>query len=88
MGLLSLLNVMLEVPMSQAVQPLRLSESAHKALLDHSGPWHAMLTLSEALERHDLDVVDSVAAQFGGIKRVMVLSDSAWRWAMAVHRNA
>lgn len=47
-----------------------------------------MLTLSEALERHDLDVVDSVAAQFGGTKRVMVLSDSARRWAMAVHRNA
>ena len=87
-GLLSLLNVMLEVPMSQALQPLRLSESAHNALLDRSGPWHAMLTLSEALERHDLDVVDSVAAQFGGTERVMALSDSAWRWAMAVHRNA
>lgn len=87
-GLLSLLNVMLEVPMSQALQPLRLSESAHNALLDHSGPWHAMLTLSEALERHDLDVVDSVAGQFGGTERVMALSDSAWRWAMAVHRNA
>jgi EAL and modified HD-GYP domain-containing signal transduction protein len=87
-GLLSLLNVMLEVPMSQALQPLRLSESAHNALLDHSGPWHAMLTLSEALERHDLDVVDAVAAQFGGTERVMAMSDSAWRWAMAVHRNA
>lgn len=87
-GLLSLLNVMLEVPMSQALQPLRLSESAHNALLDHSGPWHAMLTLSEALERHDLDVVDAVAGQFGGTERVMALSDSAWRWAMAVHRNA
>ena len=87
-GLLSLLNVMLEVPMSQALQPLRLSEPAHKALLDRSGPWHAMLTLSEALERHDLDVVDSVAAQFGGTERVMELSDSAWRWAQAVHRNA
>jgi hypothetical protein len=87
-GLLSLLNVMLEVPMSQALQPLRLSESAHNALLDHSGPWHAMLTLGEALERHDLDVVDAVAGQFGGTERVMALSDSAWRWAMAVHRNA
>ena len=87
-GLLSLLNVMLEVPMSQALQPLRLSEPAHNALLDRSGPWHAMLTLSEALERHDLDVVDSVAAQFGGTERVMAMSDSAWRWAMAVHRNA
>jgi EAL and modified HD-GYP domain-containing signal transduction protein len=87
-GMLSLLNVMLEMPMSQALQPLRLSETAHNALLDRSGPWHAMLTLSEALERHDLDVVDSVAAQFGGTERVMELSDSAWRWAMAVHRNA
>jgi len=87
-GLLSLLNVMLEVPMSQALQPLRLSEPAHNALLDRSGPWHAMLTLSEALERHELDVVDSLAAQFGGTERVMELSDSAWRWAMAVHRNA
>jgi EAL and modified HD-GYP domain-containing signal transduction protein len=86
-GLLSLLNVMLEMPMSQALQPLRLSEPAHNALLDRSGPWHAMLTLSEALERHDLDAATAAAANFGGIERVSQLSDDAWRWALNVHRN-
>ena len=86
-GLLSLLNVMLEMPMSQVLQPLRLSEAAHLALLDHSGPWHELLTLSEALERHDLEAATAAASGFGGIERVSQLSDEAWRWALAVHRN-
>ena len=86
-GLLSLLNVMLEMPMSQVLQPLRLSEAAHLALLDHSGPWHELLTLSEALERHDLEAATAAATGFGGIERVSQLSDEAWRWALAVHRN-
>jgi EAL and modified HD-GYP domain-containing signal transduction protein len=86
-GLLSLLNVMLEMPMSQVLQPLRLSEPAHLALLDRSGPWHELLTLSEALERHDLDAAATAAAGFGGIERVSQLSDEAWRWALAAHRN-
>jgi EAL and modified HD-GYP domain-containing signal transduction protein len=86
-GLLSLLNVMLEVPMSQALQPLRLSEAAHLALLDRSGPWHQLLILSEALERHDLDAVAAAATGFGGVERVSQLSDEAWRWALSVQRN-
>ena len=86
-GLLSLLNVMLEVPMSQALQPLRLSEAAHLALLDRSGPWHQLLILSEALERHDLDAVAEAAPGFGGVERVSQLSDEAWRWALSVQRN-
>ena len=86
-GLLSLLNVMLDMPMSQALKPLRLSEPAHLALLDRSGPWQGLLTLSEALERHDLDAAAAAATGFGGIERVSQLSDEAWRWALAVHRN-
>ena len=86
-GLLSLLNVMLEMPMSQALQPLRLSEPAHLALLERSGPWHELLTLSEALERHDLEAATAAATGFGGIERVSQLSDEAWRWALAVHRS-
>ncbi len=86
-GLLSLLNVMLEMPMSQALMPLRLSEPAHLALLDRSGPWQELLTLSEALERHDLDAATAAATSFGGIERVSQLSDDAWRWALTVHRS-
>ena len=86
-GMLSLLNVMLEMPMPKALEPLRLSDSAHLALLDRDGPWKPMLVLSEAIERHDMDAAAIAAAEFGGLERVLELSDSAWRWARSVQRH-
>ena len=38
-GLLSLLGAMLQLPLAQVLEPLRLSDTARQALLDHSGPW-------------------------------------------------
>lgn len=86
-GMLSLLNVMLEMPMPKALEPLRLSDSAHLALLDRDGPWKPMLVLSEAIERQDMDAAAIAAVEFGGLEHVLHLSDSAWRWARSVHRH-
>lgn len=86
-GLLSLLDVMLQMPLDQALGPLRLSPDASAALLQRSGPWHRWLALAEALERHDLDAADALANDVGGLDRVLELSDEAWQWASSVQRS-
>lgn len=86
-GLLSLLDVMLQVPLTQALGPLRLTDPARQALIEHSGPWRDTLALAEALERHDLNAAGELAAAFGGLDRVLTLSDEAWRWAASVQRE-
>ncbi|MDO9291874.1 MAG: HDOD domain-containing protein [Hydrogenophaga sp.] len=86
-GLLSLLDVMLQVPLEQALGPLRLTDPARQALIERGGPWHDILALAEALERHDLNAAGELAAAFGGIDRVLTLSDEAWGWAASVQRE-
>jgi EAL and modified HD-GYP domain-containing signal transduction protein len=85
-GLLSLLDVMLQMPLEQALGPLRLSADASAALLLHSGPWHRWLALAQALERRDLDEVGTLAEDVGGLDRVLALADEAWQWASSVQR--
>lgn len=80
-GLLSLLDAMLQVPLDKAIAPLNLGESARQALLEHSGPWADYLGVASALEQHDTGTLETLAARFGGGERVMELSEQAWRWA-------
>ena len=86
-GLLSLLDVMLKAPLSQALGPLRLSEPARLALIERSGPWARWLQLAESLERHDLATAGEIAQDFGGLEHVTERSDDAWRWASSVQRE-
>ncbi len=86
-GLLSLLDVMLQVPLTQALGPLRLIDPARQALIERSGPWRDTLALAEALERHDLATAGELAVPFGGLDRVLTLSDEAWGWAASVQRE-
>lgn len=86
-GLLSLLDVMLQVPLTQALGPLRLVDPARQALLERSGPWRDTLALVESLERHDLKAAGELADAFGGLDRVLTLSDEAWGWAASVQRE-
>ena len=64
-----------------------LGATVIKALLERSGPWRDTLALAEALERHDLDAAGELAGHFGGIDRVLTLSDEAWGWAASVQRE-
>ena len=86
-GLLSLLDVMLQVPLTQALGPLRLTDPARQALIERGGPWRDTLALAEALERHDLQAAGELAGPFGGLDRVLTLSDEAWGWAASVQRE-
>jgi len=80
-GLLSLLDVMLQLPLAQVLEPLRLSDTARQALLDRSGPWAPYIELAADLERHDMAAASKHAAEFGGMPAILALSDAAWVWA-------
>jgi len=86
-GLLSLLDVMLQLPLAQALEPLRLSDTARQALLDRSGPWAPYVELAADLERHDMAQASKNAAAFGGMATILELSDAAWVWAAEVGRE-
>ena len=80
-GLLSLLDVLLQVPLQKVLQPLNLSPSALSALLERSGPWAPYLNLALALETQQNDIALNLADQFGGLSKVLEISDQAWNWA-------
>jgi len=52
-GILSLLDVLLEMPMTEVIAHLRLPDDVRGALLERSGRLGLFLSLVEALERTD-----------------------------------
>ena len=83
-GLLSLLDVMLQMPLAEALAPLNLGDAARQALLEQRGEWCDYLALAIDLERHDLDAAALRAGPFGGLDHVLGCSEQAWRWAAAI----
>jgi EAL and modified HD-GYP domain-containing signal transduction protein len=81
LGMLSLLEVMLHVPMADALRPLQLPAPAVSALADGSGPWYPALALAQALERNDIEAADALAGPFGGLDAVNAEAAASWRWA-------
>ncbi|WP_018604536.1 EAL and HDOD domain-containing protein [Uliginosibacterium gangwonense] len=51
LGLFSMLDVALKVPLATAIQPLRLPEVMNEALLHRQGPYGMYLSLADACER-------------------------------------
>lgn len=88
MGLLSLLEVLLQVPLADALAPLRLPEPVLLALLQRQGPLADYLALAEALDAGDSAQIDACAATFGGVDAVQEVADAAWVWATEVAVSA
>jgi EAL and modified HD-GYP domain-containing signal transduction protein len=80
-GLLSLMDVLLQIPLQQALQPLRLSEAALQALLERRGPWAPYFQLMSDVEKNDLGAIAKSASEFGEMEQLTELSDAAWEWA-------
>ncbi len=85
-GLLSMLDALLQVPLAEALQPLQLAEPAREALLSHSGPWWPDLRLAMAIERHELEIGEALAAPHGGLDAVFALAEQAWAWSAELSR--
>jgi EAL and modified HD-GYP domain-containing signal transduction protein len=80
-GLFSLMEVMLRMPMDEAIGPLQLPAPAMQALVQRGGPWRPALDLAIALERDEPAAVESLAAGLGGLEEVTRLAQEAWSWA-------
>jgi EAL and modified HD-GYP domain-containing signal transduction protein len=79
MGLLSLLDVMLPMPMRDAIKPLNLPPEMRAALVDGAGPWSALVPLAICLERGDLEGAGALSRAFGGLPAVLAANDAAWQ---------
>lgn len=62
-GLFSLLNVILDMPMETLLQMLSPPDTISAALLHRQGPYGAWLALAEACENIDAELVDTLARQ-------------------------
>lgn len=78
MGLASLLPLLLQISLSDALASLQLPEPACLALTQRQGPWAAYLSLVEALGDSDLDSAAVLAEPLGGLDAVMAMSARAW----------
>ncbi len=65
LGLFSLLDVALKVPIEDAIRPLKLSAAMQDAILDRRGPMAPYLELALALEQGDAQRVTSFADVLG-----------------------
>jgi c-di-GMP phosphodiesterase len=81
LGVLSMLEVLLQSPLQQVLAPLRLNAAASEALLQHKGPWADYLALASALDAADSLALETLSARWGGTDKVFELSAQAWSWA-------
>jgi len=65
LGLFSMLDLALKVPLEEAIRPLKLSEAMQDALLHQRGPMAPYLELVLAFERGDVERVQSFAGVLG-----------------------
>jgi EAL and modified HD-GYP domain-containing signal transduction protein len=84
LGVLSMMEVLLQSPLATVLAPLRLSEPASQALLQRQGPWADYLHLASALDGSDSARLDAVSARWGGANPVLDLAAQAWSWAAGV----
>lgn len=85
-GLLSMLDALLQVPLAEALAPLQIADAAREAIVDHAGPWWPLLQLAAAVERHDLAVAEPLAAAHGGLDAVLAKAEQAWAWSAELSR--
>ncbi|HRD32970.1 MAG TPA: HDOD domain-containing protein [Rhodocyclaceae bacterium] len=64
-GLLSLIDVVLQVPLERALGPLVLAPEIEEAIRDNDGPFASRLALAIACEAADPDAIESAAGQCG-----------------------
>lgn len=81
LGMASMLGLVLRIGLPEVVDTLKLPDEARAALIDHNGPWLVYLQMAKQIEAQSVQGADSVADQFGGADRVLLLSEQAWNWA-------
>jgi c-di-GMP phosphodiesterase len=87
LGLLSMLGLLLDTRLEDAIEPLDLGDAMRHALLLQEGPWMEYLAMSWHLDDPNPLVAQAVAAGFGGLDVVLAHAEAAWAWAAQVTRG-
>lgn len=88
LGLFSMLDVALKVPLEDAITPLRLPDDMNLALLKHKGPFGACLALAEACERGEAARVEQLAVNMRlSTARINARQMEALAWVAANSRD-
>ncbi len=88
LGLLSMIEPLLQVPMAVALEPLRLGETARDALLNGRGPWADRLALAEAIDAGGAEAAEPLAHALAVDALLPDLAERAWQWAAQVSASA
>ena len=88
LGMLSLIEPLLQLPLADAVGQLRLGEEATAALLRREGPWAARLALLDALDQGGGERADALATELGlQTGELAAMVDDAWGWSAQVREG-
>lgn len=80
-GLFSLLDAILKVPLADVLHQIDLTDEVRRALLSRSGPYAPTLALVEAYERGSWPVVESECSVLGMDRALLgELYVEAMRW--------
>jgi len=88
LGMLSLMEPLLQVPLASALAPLRLGDAAGDALLRRAGPWADRLQLLDAIDAGDEAKVGALCGTLGVGDDLDQIVEAAWRWAAQVRQSA
>jgi len=88
LGLLSLIEPLLQRPLAQALEPFRLGEATRQALLEQKGPLAPRLALLTAIDAGDADEALHLAGSWGQAEALPAATEAAWAWAEEVTRLA
>jgi len=84
-GILSLLEVLFETPMSEIIAKLNLTDDVTYALLSRSGQLGSMLTLAEKLEITDFDAVTPLLAECRvSLDQLLTAQLEAFNWCASI----
>ncbi|MSM41040.1 MAG: EAL domain-containing protein [Geobacter sp.] len=81
-GVLSLLDVLFRVPMTELAEGLNLSDEIHLALLDRKGELGTLLALVERLEQYDFSSASDLVQKLGiSNERLLAAEVEAIKWS-------
>jgi c-di-GMP phosphodiesterase len=88
LGLLSTLDLLMQLPLGAALAPLRLGAELMQALLQRQGPLAPQLALLDGIEASDESQAWSAAAALGHSEHLAADLEAAWAWASAASAGA
>jgi EAL and modified HD-GYP domain-containing signal transduction protein len=84
-GVLSLLDVLMGIPIEEAVSGVGVDEEVRQAVLTHGGVLGSLLGLCVSLQEADFEAVQAFARHWNiAPQRIMEVQQSAMLWAMTV----